>query len=1359
MRTVPSSVIAAIETPSTYSMRVNIAIQKNRLFFDSIDNNDSIPDATAAGWFDAVVPQDIAYPTSGSGLVTFYNIGGQLKYSTQGNSSLVDSNSGTIVGKPGVYGNYLYKISSNGNLYRYNIDYSAMLSHSATVLSSETLVGTPTSGSGAVHAISDTEVACLIADDGGIRPVVYTLSGSWSEHKYSGRFMFPSREDSANVKSLTVPQMTVFSGAAKLGNRIFLYQSNLLTGTVDCIYYDTVAIDWSDIYTAVPTDLSVSLCQFRVSKCYTHDGNIYMSGQFRRTEAGEVIQPYSMILCSTDGKIFSINRMSLVSTLGYRFQALVNSDYLYLATDNRVSRKPVTHYFSPSSGSSGYTHINEHTVNLTENNGETLSIKPAAGDNTLLDSGYLENGNRLILDVGYLTSGSLAEYTQYGIYIIDTIQTTFRNGEQSVEINCVNESTWHLSSMISPFYTEMISKSSLFTDFSTEGYWTDAANGGTYENEFSIDFWNADTYSSGSITGATIAREAGGLSEFRSDYNHCFGISTGDIIASLGSNDYPICTASSVTAKVYGWSYNLDDGQSDNDLVRCRLIMESSGSAHEEYYVESTKKRFPNTYPVSSGSIGDYPIVYTLSTIIGDKIKSIALIYESESKTAFYPHRVDITAGVSIGFSYNSGTSWEYTSGSGVEIPGFMRPYIMTAVRPYNAWNFQLAASFTNSITSGSFQYNSWVGLTGHVHDSNNYTVARYDKTSGNCQIAKVREKQETILTSGSGYSSGSSGEIELMFSHRDGLFKLYTRFGTGWIEQLSYEWKASDGYMLYDNLSSTNSGIYGFIDPPYFRTSGFELSSNGTYVDAVGIPVLPGFGSFNDFPSTGIVEVDGIRYSYSGKLTCDPIRGPSQFRNNARWSPPFGNGAALEATDHDWSKAAGYLTGKFAALDDGYVFPITNTLWQPWITTDGAVVNLPGRSRFYSNDIVSLSAHSLSNRVYITGGLTGVAVVKGDIGYHSWGSDVRYMADGHLYCNWFYGSSGDYDSTVRDLVDHVSKISGAKAQFLGDKTYASETINGTFTSGSLQHCNGLDAYFTANLSSGQYIELESDNTIFVGDNKSAVRITCVSGDTYTASLISRPSNTVVNSFEYTLAGSGRYRILYHESFATVYVNDRWLFTYCPASIEYPITMQINLKTSTSIVVTDIVLTELCDWREAIYIDFETDSKSAVGSIIQERPVEIYAQPDGSVSYWYIPTRSQIDQIADHIASHGYTDTIPKNSSSDAIVYYENVGTINNSTYASQYGFTTRVYRMPNLSNGALRAAKIIQQRELEGAKMHSLTIRPDIRIQLGDILHVVYTAAGSGRSQSFDIVVTEIGMSISGEGARHSMSIQGRSI
>lgn len=1373
MRTVSAATITAIETPVTYSLRSRMTIQKSRVFFETVDEDHHPNFADSDGWINNAIPEEMCFPSSGSNPVTFYNHGGIIKYTTYADSDGIEV--GTyygIVGRPGVAGSRLFK-ADNSNVYYDTINWSNIALHSQTPFDAQVLVDTPTTGSGSCCAISETEFVYMMVDEGGIRPVYYEYSGgTWNDHSFPLRFMFPSKIE-AGVSGVSITQMTNYSGAAKFGDKIFIYQSNLLAGTVEGCYYDTVANDWSDIFTAVPTDLAVSLCEFRVSRCYVVDDRIYISGQFRRSEPSTPTQPYTLILASVDGKTFSINRFALVSTMGYRFQALVKNDYLFIGHCNRIARLPVSQYFSPTSGSAGYSYEiyqNPDIIRVSDSNGESASFSIAAGNNVAIDSGYLQEGNRVIYEVGYLTTGSIPDFTQYGIYIIDTYDLEFADGVQAAEINCVNESIWHLTGLTSPFYTEIISKSSLYTNNTDSSYWSEAENSGLGENSFSADFWTGTGYTSGSDVSAAVYSFDGGLEDFYSSGSHKIGFQTDDLDVFLGSSEPPKVSSGSVHVKIYGWSFNDEpprgehqDGtpSSLNDTITCRLLMNTSGSDPTEYYLEQTGQRFPNTWPEGYTASGSYPVEYDFTGVtVGDFIKRVVLIFECAEATSFYPQRVDVTSGVSVAYPYKSGAQWDFTSGSGAELPGKLRPFIMNATRPFNAWNFQAAASYTNTVSMLT-NFEASCGIAGLIYDGSNYVVGKYDRTSQKVIISKVRDRVETQLTQGDPtFMVGTT--FDIMFTHRDGNFTVYLKNNNEWVQQLTYSWKESDGWMLKDTIASTDVGIYGYIDTPYFRMVGYDKGGDEDVNNAEGFAVLPGYSEFDFFPTAGsysgslAVDVDDNTYLYTNKIAVTDIRGPSQFRNNATWSEPYGHGDALECLDHDWSRPPSYLTGKFAAIDDGGVYAIRETFWQPWITTSGVVIDLPGRARYYGSGRISAAVHSLGNKVYATGGLSGITLSKGEYSTHAYGSEVFFHAEGTIFCNWFYGASGDYDATVRDLIDHISKISGAGSDFLGDKTIASQVVNGTYTTGSLAYTEGFDLYFTADLSAGDWMEVECYGK--VTSSAQSIYIECTTGNSYKVKYINT-SGSPADAYPFELAGAGRYRVLFHDDFATVYANDRWICTFCPESIAYDTAMDINLVTGQSTTITDICLSELCDWREAVYIDFETDSKSAIGSVIQERPVEVYAQPNGHLSYWYEPQRQTISQVADHIRLHHATKTIPKNSSSDGIIYYANVATISNANYARDYGFTTRVYRMPSLTSGAIKAARITQQREYESGYMHQIKVRSDIRLQSGDILAVSYTAAGSGRSYNFSIILTDVTLSIAGENAESSMQISGRSI
>jgi hypothetical protein len=188
---------------------------------------------------------------------------------------------------------------------------------------------------------------------------------------------------------------------------------------------------------------------------------------------------------------------------------------------------------------------------------------------------------------------------------------------------------------------------------------------------------------------------------------------------------------------------------------------------------------------------------------------------------------------------------------------------------------------------------------------------------------------------------------------------------------------------------------------------------------------------------------------------------------------------------------------------------------------------------------------------------------------------------------------------------------------------------------------------------------------------------------------------------------------------------------------------------------TSFRILELFDWREAVYIDLDTDGQGAIGSVIQQRPVEIVATADGSISYSYDPVRSTITQVEDNIRDHTWAEVYPKDAASDAIVYYAEVRTLQDGEYAKRFGLSTKVFRMPDLWTGAVKAAKIAMRKILEQHKMHSIVIRPDMRIEVGDILSVNYIASGTNTPWGADIIVENVTTTYSPENT--AMKISGR--
>jgi len=255
--------------------------------------------------------------------------------------------------------------------------------------------------------------------------------------------------------------------------------------------------------------------------------------------------------------------------------------------------------------------------------------------------------------------------------------------------------------------------------------------------------------------------------------------------------------------------------------------------------------------------------------------------------------------------------------------------------------------------------------------------------------------------------------------------------------------------------------------------------------------------------------------------------------------------------------------------------------------------------------------------------------------------------------------------------------------------------------------------------------------------------------------IVKDKNNVAVDAFRTTYAALGVVRVVFHNQFCSVYVDHKWVYTFAFATVYHPEDPVVGLKTNgASITVYDIRLKELADWREAIFLDLETSTKNAISSAILQRPVEIYPNYEGKLRFVYNPSRETIS--LENIRSHRRVESadVPMGCS-DALVSFTYVTVVNDLLYAKNVGFTSRFYRLPDLDNGAVMAARVLQERARESRISHALTCRIDPRVEVGDIVQVSETLSGTGTLVSHDIIVESANFQIS-EG-KQSMSIQGR--
>jgi hypothetical protein len=1321
MRDLSATLLAAINSNTeSFRMCQRAEVYPSRIFFSGITSDYAVSGADAVGVNDDPMPQDIGWCSNADKLATFW-CDGNLKYALEGSASII-STSYTSTAKPGIFGSKLY-LGSGGSVYRYSIDWAAVAAGSSNPLSSDTSAAF-TETVLAVHGVSATECVVLTDGDGGIRPVV--MDGS-TLHESVQRFMFPFFVDNGSQRTLA--SLAVFSGALKLGNKIFVYASNHQKGCVEAIAYDTTNGTWSDIFIALATDILVSQCEFRVANAYTHNGTAYLCGQLTRTDAVNPVYR-SLLLSSDNGKTFSLDSFTLVANIGYRFLGHVANDKLYLGNCNRVCKDDVTWLFDGVNGTGVKIDIpwsDIHNFNATDC--ESASMTLVAGERYYVDTEPLLEGSRIKVFIGYDTTIGY-EYILYGTYIIADITPSYKLGGRTFSLNLTAEAVWRLNSYSMPYYFEISGKSCAYDAMKeVTGQFYPSDKAGINRTSFFVDFWNAEAYSNTTegITGTNVLSN-GGVGYVLTSAAHKLGFRTPELKTELYTYDNPEITDTSVVFHIYGWSHALTG--STNDIVELILITEDEDGV-ETVTVSNEDKHWPNTYPSAAG--GDMPIVITMSGLtVGDKIKYIGISFEEAAGTRFNIARVEVTGNMRASeIAADSNESWELTPEEDFRVPATGRPYIMFSQSPYNARNFCLEATFTNTVSGTVAGYAAACGLVGLAEDGMNYILGRWNMTTGDAEIVCVRMGVETILANAS-YTPGDT--IRIQFSHKEGHFEvlLWNDTNSEFDLAVSYDWTEADGFMYTDEQMPMKCGLYGVIGGPWFRIAGYDVGFTDNSKNADGVAMLP-LESIADFPSSGTIQIGENEYSYTGKSsTPSPIHGPYQLRQYNYYASPFGiNKYGLEFYDFDWNAVTTLLNNCLLAVDSGATFVISAMLWRVWITTHGEVVWLYGRARAYSeNTQIGKIVHTCANKVWASAGLLDLVRLSGDDFKHYEGDICKLKLSGEIRCTRYSGSSGESTITVADIANVFTRLAGFAPNFPGDIISSSQVISGETTIDTLDYVDGIDLqYEAATQSSIDHIFnviVSEDMTGQTDDTGLTINITHEGSGSFTVAVSSEPSGTLLTKVPFTAGTANHlYRILLHSDYISIFIDDNWVTTFCTAGLDYG--DSVTVKMDGSFIASNLKLVEFSDWREAVYIDQETQGGSALSGLFQQRPVEMVVRSTGMIDFFYDRIREEITSNLEPVEL-STKQQIP-DCASDIIIYgSEDVVVYQDEAAAAQRGFTTKIYKMSDLNVGAFKAAMILQKRGLEGRKMYDLTFsRPDIRIEPGDVYSIDYIQAGTG--------------------------------
>jgi len=367
-------------------------------------------------------------------------------------------------------------------------------------------------------------------------------------------------------------------------------------------------------------------------------------------------------------------------------------------------------------------------------------------------------------------------------------------------------------------------------------------------------------------------------------------------------------------------------------------------------------------------------------------------------------------------------------------------PKILLATKPYSTFHFQ--TSVMGKVTG----LGSWLGVVGLAKDGGNYIAARFGVTDA--ELIKVRNKQVTVLATAA-YVPSSEGFWGFM-EFRDGVFIVKGRALTeSWDETplIEYVWTEADGGLAVDD-DLLHVGVYSFIDTPWAQIVGYEYGNGSRHIG-----VMPGASweltGDHGFPTSGRLNIEGVRYDYTGKVEMSPyIRGPFQCRNTSLDNSYSEDGHSYSGNavqftmweNLDNGAEYGKYAGKIMASQIGYNWPIGSTDFHVYITTRGVKAYIRNRSAHYSS-LCEGDHFGFSEKMWITGGFSGVSQVDRNDILQSEGAIAFLDRDNEVIISRYAASSGHMDATVEDMLEKIVHLAGGAVRFPGDTLVNSQVL------------------------------------------------------------------------------------------------------------------------------------------------------------------------------------------------------------------------------------------------------------------------------------------------------------------------------
>lgn len=1358
MRTVNANTLASINRQYSSEPLWRATVYNDKLYTSTVWQNNYVSAMNGK-------PQSFCYNSGQSLMYAVFNDGGTLKgvkHNSTGTTTIVSGVnqytkpllryiSGTL---------YLYYMTSTGYLTRATLDNNFGVTASAVDQSNYT------SGIVAIYPSNPDSadvVMVLEAANDAYRWHRASWSGSdWGWTTWDGKIAFPGRRvtdfDELQQSATT---FAVLSGGSCTFCFVSDYNpsppsvSDRTSGKVYGVYYNQQTSEWSDVYIALPADLSYCIVQ----NGFSYNSVMYLAVTFARRDIVTDSSTTRLLFCkSTDGINWSLAEHDLFTTGLDNAQGWGDASYFYAGVNNKYYRSARPGSLSLSIP---FNKILEFQDQMNTSGGSSATLSLVNSNEYYNTQSLMAEGNRVVVEAGYKTTGG-DEYVVWGTYCIDSMAESYADAERSFQVRLVSEGVYKSMQYIHPVEFELIGKGYYYKDFSEEGGTYTAANAGIHKNSCMIDFWDGKAYQSIEASASMQLLKNDGVTPISFSASHDSSFLSADLKELLNLVDYPTplvnqATGALQTISVSVWGWSRAPSGNSNDKIIPFLIIERDGQLIE-------KNTFTTPYPspdrppkyYDGTASGNYPIVYYFLMGInfqeGDKIKHVGIRFDQTNATKTLIERVQIS---NINITYSDGygnTPWEHDQANGrYSMQRYGRPFVQFIQEPGNPEFFQAWGEFEADNTSA---YSEW-GVIGFGYDARNFVAGVLAKSSGNVlypaivQYIDGNRHQWTASTT----SINPANKHYIMFEHAYGKINLYTRQSTvdTWtlactatLHNASLtQAAAKDGAILH-------VGYYAMIKPTMMQIVGYKPVDEDTGQKNDGIAILPGYDTeLGSMPSNGTVKIGDASYTYGAKvipgaLFGNKIIGPFQ----AIAMRDYSGTTAVDNTCFKYGET-GDVTG-FLAADAGYAWEISDSVWD--ITDD---VDYAFASRHYGTN---MEKNYLSNnhRTYFSGGFK--TITNGlETRNHSWGEWLFQKQNDIIYIYKFAAAGGTGQQSIRDMADYILSAAGAASTW-ADYTATTLAIPaGGYTyirTSSDKAPFGFDIEWmipAGGITDGQWIAIYYARGFKIGvetGHRIGVRR---SGSTYYICAL----NDALSVMEEISVGSspGIFRFILNGDHCTVLEGGAWAHTFffTDDGGSRSSTVAFAAPAGYNPTIRFVKSIELFAEREAVIFAMSATPQSALNDVIQERPILYIPKSDGSLllSYYndicpvYGPTAYAVSAVT--VLGQITSKRTEKESASDLIAHYsEGMKLYTNILHLQNRGFKTSIVSVPNIGEDEIDFQMALKMKtDWESKEFYQISMRPDYRIEPGDLIDFSFTLSGTGTVIDLgDIYVQDVSIS-----------------